>query len=454
MANTLIKKFNYISGRQYFTMPAGIHPEVEMHMWGAGGGGGGYDGGGNGGAGTGGWYYTNTINIDAGATVEVSVGGGGGAGYSGTGSGGGAGGYGRSSLLVNNFSSYGPGYSLAGGRGGNAGPGGWSGGGGGGGGASGILINGATYYVAAGGGGGGGGSNNRSGSNAYTSNSQTPYRNITRVSNGAWASWLNTYGIWNNPDVYSGVFNRTWNIWFPTTATYTFVASCDNAGTIYLDGNAVLSAPGFGGTFTYSATVTAGHHVVRVYGENFGGPAGIGLTIEGPGGNIFRTDSPPALTQGGNGVDCNGDGGGGGGGGGGLVGGAGGDLGYDNQRGGIGGYTGAATSGAQGPSGRSPAGSNSQYWTNPNGIGGGDREGGNNGLVVLIFRASSFGGIKISNEWKTVDSSYVKVDGTWRAIQAGWTKIDGVWRPLKGLAAPTITPTTDQSNFGPASPEV
>lgn len=455
MSNTVIKVFDYTGGRQTFTTTAGIHPEVEIHMWGGGGGGGGYDGGGGGGSGSGGWYYTNTINIDPGATVEVAVGGGGGAGSSGTGSGAGPGGYGGNSVLVNGRSAYGSGYSLAGGRGGNAGPGGWSGGGGGGGGASLLSINGSTHYVAAGGGGGGGGSNNRDGSDAYTSNGQqSSYRDITRVSNGAWSGFLNTYGVWNNPEIYSGGFDRTWTVWFPTTGTYTFVSSCDNSGAIYLDGNAILSVPSFQATYTYSATVTAGHHTVRVLGVNFGGPAGIGLTIDGPGGNIFRTDSLPAPAQGGSGVDCNGDGGGGGGGGGGLTGGAGGDLGYDNWRGGIGGYTGQATGGARAPSGRSPYGSNSQYWASPNAIGGGDREAGGSGRIVLVFRASSFGGIKIANEWKSMDGSYVKVGGVWRLIQAGWAKVDGVWRPLKGTAAPTISPTFSSANFGPASPEV
>jgi hypothetical protein len=53
-----------------------------------------------------------------------------------------------------------------------------------------------------------------------------------------------------------------------------------------------------------------------------------------------------------------------------------------------------------------------------------------------------------------MDGSYVKVGGVWRLIQAGWAKVDGVWRPLKGTAAPAISPTFSSANFGPASPEV
>ena len=451
MSNIVVKTFDYTGGRQTFTMPVGYHPEVEVHMWGAGGGGGGSDGNGPGGQGGGGWYYTNTITLAAGDTVDVCVGGGGIQGGSGTSSGSGRGGYGRHSFVPSGYAGYGAGRSFAGGSGGNAGPSGWSGGGGGGGGASVLIINNSTHYVAAGGGGGGGGSWNRAGANAVNYNSPSAYSNFATSTNGAYVAWLNTYGIWN-ADIYSATFDQTFTINCPVTGTYTFVSSCDNSGTIYLDGSSILSVPGYGATYTYSATVAAGVHTVRIYGSNSGGPGSIGLTVQGPMGIIFATNALPYLTQGTNGVSCVGDGAGGGGGGGGLTGGAGGDQGFDNSSGGSGGYTGTSSSGGQQPPGNTPAGATSSYYASPVGLGTyGD---GNGGRIVLVLTASSFGGVKVSGTWKGLDSTYVKVGGAWKRLQAGWTKVNGEWRLLKGFGAPTITPAFESTYFGGAYPAV
>ena len=450
MSNIIVKTFEYTGGRQIFTMPAGYHPTVDVYMWGGGGGGGGYDGNGPGGSGGGAWHLANTITLNAGDIVDVCVGGGGGAGGSGTSSGGGSGGYGRQSFVPTGYAGYGTGRSFAGGAGGNAGPAGWSGGGGGGGGASVLIVNESTYYVAAGGGGGGGGSNNRAGANAVNYNSPSAYYNFAVSTNGAYQSWLNTYGIWN-ADIYSVTFDQTFTINFPTTATYTFTSSCDNSGTIYLDGNAILSVPGFGTTYTYSATVTAGVHSVRIYGYNSGGPGSIGLTVTGA-STLFATNALPFLSQGTNGVSCVGDGGGGGGGGGGYSGGAGGDQGFDNSGGGGGGYTGISSPGSIQPPGASPAGATSQYYSSPVGLG--TYGNGNNGMIVLVFNASSFGGVKQSGAWKGLDSTYVKVGGSWRRIQAGWAKVNGTWRLFKGFGAPAIIPAFTGANFGGPTPPV
>ena len=81
------------------------------------------------------------------------------------------------------FPSFGPNGSsniAPGGRGGGAGPRGWSGGGGGGGGASGVIRGGGTLIaVAGGGGGGGGGSWNRGASSGSPANTWYPYNGGT-----------------------------------------------------------------------------------------------------------------------------------------------------------------------------------------------------------------------------------------------------------------------------------
>tara|TARA_Y100000004_G_scaffold196519_1_gene266758 strand:- start:1347 stop:4307 length:2961 start_codon:yes stop_codon:yes gene_type:complete len=66
-----------------------------------------------------------------------------------------------------------------GGRGGGAGPRGWSGGGGGGGGASGVLRGSTLIASAGGGGGGGGGSHKRPASNGFDANNWNPYNGGT-----------------------------------------------------------------------------------------------------------------------------------------------------------------------------------------------------------------------------------------------------------------------------------
>ena len=76
---------------------------------------------------------------------------------------------GPGSLAVSVSSGRGGGNRFCGSRGGNAGPGGWSGSGGGGGGASLVLVNGDVAACAGGGGGGGGGSNYRPGYSAGSS---------------------------------------------------------------------------------------------------------------------------------------------------------------------------------------------------------------------------------------------------------------------------------------------
>jgi len=138
--------------RYQVTMP--FRANITAHVWGAGAGAGGLDGS-EGGRGSPGLYNTNYFTVERDDIIEVFVGSGGqpatptrarvGS------TPGGAGGF--SVVDINGDTTK----SFNGGRGGSAGPAGWSGGGGGGGGASGVLVNGTPAVVAGGGGGGGGG---------------------------------------------------------------------------------------------------------------------------------------------------------------------------------------------------------------------------------------------------------------------------------------------------------
>ena len=198
-------------------------------------------------------------------------------------------------------------------------------------------------------------------------------------------------------------------------------------------------------------SISAGTHSIRILGTNTGGPGSIGVTVTGPAGVIFATNNLPRLSQGGAGRNCNGDGGGGGGGGGGITGGDGGDMGYDRSRGGLGGYSGTSTPGAQSPiGGTSPAGANSGYWVAPYGTAGiGTGSTGADGFAVLVFKSNAYGKIKVNGEWRNISGSSVKVNGTWREINSAWTKVDGQWKQVTG-ATPNVSPAYTGANFGPA----
>jgi hypothetical protein len=88
--------------------------------------------------------------------------------------------------------------------------------------------------------------------------------------NGAYTSFLNSYGVWE------GNGNYFWVVSFPATEQYRFFGAIDNYGTMYLDGQPILNIPGFGAAYNVIRTVTAGFHIIRMYGINTGGAASLG----------------------------------------------------------------------------------------------------------------------------------------------------------------------------------
>jgi len=97
-------------------------------------------------------------------------------------------------------------------------------------------------------------------------------------SNGAYCSFLNTYGVWIDP-ISAPNFDVTYNVNFPETGIYTFEGSTDNYGNVYLDGTDILYMPGFTSSFTADVYVTAGTHKIRIIAVNTGGPGSTGVTI-------------------------------------------------------------------------------------------------------------------------------------------------------------------------------
>ena len=123
-----------------------------------------------------------------------------------------------------------------------------------------------------------------------------------RYTNDRYCGFLNTYGIWNYSQEYPS-FDQTAVINFPFGAVYTFTASCDNYGTIYVDGGPVLDIGGYETTYSTTVYIAAGNHAIRLLGINQGGPGAIGLTIVGGGfsGGNGGTAGPGGASGGGGG---------------------------------------------------------------------------------------------------------------------------------------------------------
>jgi hypothetical protein len=252
------------AGDKTFTMPTGFEERVEIHCWGAGG------GGTVGASGGGGGYASTTASIPAGSVVRLQVG------QPGTNGGRRTGGTGGTHPTYTRY------------RGGSAGSPydeDWdTGGGGGGGGASSVLVSNSPVCIGAGGGGAGGpGDDSRAGTpgnpaGVYPGSTTNIYPVTLSY---AWNSFMNTYAVWGAGQDYTTVIN------FPVTGTYTFNYAVDNYGQVFLDGSAIITLSGtvtshFKTTTTYTATVSAGNHTVRVTGVNTGGPAGVAAQILKP----------------------------------------------------------------------------------------------------------------------------------------------------------------------------
>lgn len=422
---------------------------LQYTLVGGGGGGGGPDTyhGGNGLPGS---VVSGEMTLTKGQSVYCSVGQGGrGGGTQGTSRTGGIGG-----ASLDGFS---------GGTGGRSGWAGSSGAGGGGGGAtvlSSSLAQSSIIAVAAGGGAGGGGGNH-GGAPTY---STEPYGDTLAYSyryysnaatNGAYCSFLNTYGVWNGDGRYS------YEVYFPTDGTYTFRLSADNYGYMWLDNGTVngnndyigntpnSGASDFNQYYNFNHYVTKGWHTVDVYARNWGGPASVGAAIIAPGQTSYmwttRSSYNPLsvtynLGRGGHGVDYSGDGGGAGGGGGGYRGGRGGPT----RGGDVGGYSGSdgydynlypATVTIGSPSSYGAGGIG--YNRPTGGYPGGDGYAALNAIQTDIS-------VKSGSLWKKTKGLYIRDSFSlfgmtlryWKSVPAMYVRSNGEWKKVYGDLVP------------------
>jgi hypothetical protein len=215
------------------------------------------------------------------------------------------------------------------------------------------------------------------------------------VSDGAWAGWLNSYGVWwGGEDATTRAFTEM--LEFPVAGNYTFKLLADNSGSITLDGNKILEYAGFqGAPAQMSGQVGAGFHTVTVSVRNDGGPAGVGVQILKPDGTELWNSrqvvgyNPDGTSFGTVGQAKGGDGGGAGGGGGGFAGGYGGLV-QGGDNGGYSGSTGKSAyfiSGSGSITGYGSGSSNTAYGAGGNNAIRNNRSSGvgANGRVLLTY---------------------------------------------------------------------
>jgi hypothetical protein len=266
--------------------------------------------------------------------------------------------------------------------------------------------------IAGGGGAGGGGGQYSSGQAATGSpNNSNPYGVNAGYpnggTNGAWSNILNQYAVWQGNGWYY------WKVYFPTTDTYTISASIDNYGSFWIDSTQIMSIGGYQSVYTATPTVTAGWHIVSMYGINTGGPGAVGGIITGPSGTIWTSKATASIgTNGNNGEDEQSDAGGGGGGGGGYIGGTGGIAGVGDVGG---------TAGANGVNYiNNPSHSLPSYGTYGTGtVCGGatdiDYPGGNRAYGGLFPTGNGYNGYAIITFYKK-SALFVKKDGVYTSM--------------------------------------
>jgi hypothetical protein len=142
---------------------------------------------------------------------------------------------------------------------------------------------------------------NYAGDNQYTTNNLPLYA----VSNGAWSGFLNTYGSWINRSGVNPVgaeMQRTYNFTTSVAGNCHWEMSVDNLGYFTIDDQLagdlrVDGAGGYGNNFRGSIQgdiyLPAGNHTLVFYVTNQGGPAGIGIRVQDPGGaEVWTTRYP------------------------------------------------------------------------------------------------------------------------------------------------------------------
>ena len=314
-----------------------------------------------------------------------------------------------------------------------------------------------------------------------------------------YCTFLNNYGVWVDPPSAS-VFDKTYTVTFPSTATYQFTICSNGRADFYVDGEFAAFSYDPQIPWTVGLTVVAGARAIRIVstaatgkagsvalvsgsGVNYagarggdgiagggGGGGGAGATVVlkndviigvaggGAGGGAggitsAGANAPGALGQSAAGIFAgqNGttrtyyNGGGCGGGGGGTTGGRGGaSPGAGSDIGTAGVFGGSTGLEVQNPVGRTPGGTTNIYYRAGIALGGspqavaGNLEGnGRNGYAVFVFEVPDIH-VKTGGTWNPVTKTFVKYTGLWREAKKKFIKINGEWVPTIASTSPVF----------------
>lgn len=201
----------------------------------------------------------------------------------------------------------------------------------------------------------------------------------------AYPLFLNQHGVWEQ-DAAAPIFERSYQVLFPTTANYTFTCYVDNGAQVFVDDGIVLdlTPPDRGNNARYwftngatvTRTITQGLHKISWSASNISVIGSFGLTVTeagSPNQYVFDSRRPPSQ----------------------------------------------ATTAA-----------------------------GGSGLVILeIEPIQDAIQVKLDGSYRPVSDFYTKVAGSWRDVTASWIKVNGTWRSISGTPA-SISVTVDSTNFG------
>lgn len=249
--STILTTVGYTGLSQYFVWPLDLPPvNINVWLWGGGGGGGGY---GTlditqraGGLGSGGALSYNQVSLDPGDKVGIVVGRGGQGGYGG----------GR--------------FVLPGGVNASRGRGGAS--------LEEVIVTSLDLHTV----------------------NPTRYPRVSLDS--TWTNFLNTQGIWINPD--ENLWEEELDVFIPYTGNYTFLWSVDDTIIWRVDGTDInTESGGFRNIFATYATITRGTHKIGWRARNAQGPRGLAFQIylSFTGGDGSNAGLPPAGSGGGGG---------------------------------------------------------------------------------------------------------------------------------------------------------
>jgi hypothetical protein len=109
---------------------------------------------------------------------------------------------------------------------------------------------------------------------------------IYKVDNDQWSPFLKEHGVWsgkiNNALINVATFDKTFTVNFPVDAFYHFNGSCDDTGSISLNGNQIVKILDYKKEYSATVFVKAGDHSIRCQGINANNnPAGLAVFISG-----------------------------------------------------------------------------------------------------------------------------------------------------------------------------